>query len=187
MDTTATIPGNLYERAIAYASIGDFQKAMNDFDATLKLDSNFILAWFSRANTRYELIRRLQAEEEIKNEITITRSSQKFQTTAPSGELEHTYEGVIRDYDHTLALDPEFPFAFYNRGYINTIMGNYHEAVRDFSNAINCKNSFAEAYYNRGLINILLNENHQGCEDLSHAGELGIPEAYKVMRRYCYK
>jgi hypothetical protein len=36
-------------------------------------------------------------------------------------------------------------------------------------------------------MSILLSENHDGCLDLSRAGELGIKDAYKVMKRYCYK
>ena len=34
---------------------------------------------------------------------------------------------------------------------------------------------------------ILLSENHNGCRDLSRAGELGVTDAYRVMKRYCYK
>jgi tetratricopeptide (TPR) repeat protein len=66
-------------------------------------------------------------------------------------------------------------------------MGNYREAINDFSRAIALQNDFAEAWYNRGLLSILLNENNLGCGDLSRAGELGITDAYRVMKRYCYK
>jgi tetratricopeptide (TPR) repeat protein len=66
-------------------------------------------------------------------------------------------------------------------------MGNYREALEDFSNAISLKPKFPEAYYNRGLIYILLSDRKSGCEDLSKAGELGILDAYRVMKRYCYK
>jgi tetratricopeptide (TPR) repeat protein len=187
IDSTGGNPGSYYERAIAFASTRNFNRALNDFDTTLKFDSTFLLAYFSRANARYELMQVIQAQEEMKNEVTIARSPQKQQTQVPNSNLEHTYEAVIRDYDRALALDPEFPFGYYNRGFVNCMMGNYHEAVEDFTNAIRYRNDFAEAWYNRGLINILLNENNKGCEDLSRAGELGIIEAYKVMRRYCYK
>jgi tetratricopeptide (TPR) repeat protein len=67
------------------------------------------------------------------------------------------------------------------------MIGNYKESINDFSKAIEDNGNFAEAFYNRGLIHILLNETVSGCEDLSRAGELGILDAYKVMKRYCNK
>jgi tetratricopeptide (TPR) repeat protein len=94
---------------------------------------------------------------------------------------------VIEDYNEVVKLDPEFPFVYYNRGFINCKMGNYQKAIDDFTSAIQYKPNFGEAIYNRGLIFILLGQTQQGCEDLSRAGELGILDAYKVMKRYCYK
>ena len=94
---------------------------------------------------------------------------------------------MINDYNRVLELDPEFPFVYYNRGFVYCKMGQYQKAIEDFSKAIQYKPKFAEAIYNRGLIHLLLEQTQQGCEDLSQAGELGIQDAYKVMKRYCYK
>jgi hypothetical protein len=43
----------------------------------------------------------------------------------------------------------------------------------------------AEAYYNRALTLLYVKENNLACKDLSKAGELGIKEAYNVIKRYC--
>jgi tetratricopeptide (TPR) repeat protein len=94
---------------------------------------------------------------------------------------------VKQDLTRAIEIDPDFYFAYYNRGVVNCKIGNYKQAIEDFSGAIQCRDNFAEAIYNRGLIYILLNENQEGCEDLSRAGELGILDAYKVMKRYCFK
>ena len=42
----------------------------------------------------------------------------------------------------------------------------------------------AEAYYNRGIIQLFMKDTRKGCLDLSKAGELGITEAYEVLKRY---
>ena len=42
-----------------------------------------------------------------------------------------------------------------------------------------------EAWFNRALTLIYLNNASQACLDLSKAGEQGLPEAYKVIGRYC--
>jgi len=44
-----------------------------------------------------------------------------------------------------------------------------------------------QAYYNRGLTLIYLQDNEKGCLDMSKAGELGMQEAYPVIKKYCTK
>ena len=41
-----------------------------------------------------------------------------------------------------------------------------------------------DAYYNRGLVQIYLKDKEKGI-DLSVAGELGVAEAYGVIKKYC--
>ena len=50
--------------------------------------------------------------------------------------------------------------------------------------AIDQNPNFAEAYYNRGIIQIFMKDTRKGCLDISKAGELGIVEAYEVLKRY---
>jgi uncharacterized membrane protein YqiK len=42
----------------------------------------------------------------------------------------------------------------------------------------------AEAYYNRGLTRIFDNDKEGGLSDLSKAGELGLYNAYAVMKHF---
>jgi tetratricopeptide (TPR) repeat protein len=187
IDSAGPSPDCYFRRAISYLHLRDYDHALGDFNAVLAVDSGYIAAWFSRANTRYEMIQLINAQDDYQQELIMSKTAPKPQNQNLTATLEHTYEAVIRDLNKVLALDPGFSFAWYNRGYVNSRMGNYHAAIDDFSKAIDLRNDFAEAYYNRGLMNILLSENHQGCLDLSRAGELGITDAYRVMKRYCYK
>ena len=43
----------------------------------------------------------------------------------------------------------------------------------------------ADAYFNRGLVLIYLKDKEKGCIDLSRAGELGVPDSYSVIHKYC--
>ena len=51
--------------------------------------------------------------------------------------------------------------------------------------AIEKTENLAEAYYNRGLVRIYKQKTNAGCQDLSKAGELGIRDAYLVLKRFC--
>ena len=64
------------------------------------------------------------------------------------------------------------------------LSGSLPEAYEDYSKAIELNPAFAEAYYNRGIIQIFMKDTRKGCLDISKAGELGILEAYEVLKRY---
>jgi tetratricopeptide (TPR) repeat protein len=176
-----------FRRALSYAALKNYNNAFSDYDSALMRDSNLILVYFSRANSRYDLIQFIQSLDNKEDQISIGINTPRVKNQITTKELENTYEMVNQDLTKAIELDPHFYFAYYNRGVVNCKIGNYKKAIDDFSEAIQGKNNFAEALYNRGLIYILLNENQKGCEDLSRAGELGVLDAYKVMKRYCFR
>ena len=57
-------------------------------------------------------------------------------------------------------------------------------AYEDYSRALTLAPYLAEAYYNRGLVQLLMKDTQKGVMDLSKAGELGIKEAYGILKRY---
>ncbi len=173
-----------YKRAMVYASIEDYNQAFIDFDLCLQEDENYTLAYFSRARVRHNLIDFLESINSMKNQITIGTSKQNKQEVSIQ---EHSLEEVNKDYNKAIKIDPQFAFAYYNRGYIKTINGNFHRAIDDFSEVIKLMPNFSEAFYNRGLFLLYLKENELGCNDLSRAGELGLSSSYNLLKRYCSK
>ena len=63
-------------------------------------------------------------------------------------------------------------------------MQEFDKAIDDYTRAIQYEKNLAEAYYNRALTLLYLNKKAQAIKDLSKAGELGIQEAYVVMKRF---
>ena len=60
---------------------------------------------------------------------------------------------------------------------------DYNAAIALYTQAIGINKKFAEAYYNRGLTYIYLGETQKGVADLSKAGELGLYEAYNLIKK----
>ncbi len=92
-------------------------------------------------------------------------------------------ELAMRDLDKVIELAPQFVYAYYDRAFISAKLGNYDAAMADLDDAIQYYPNFAEAYYNRGLINLKLGKTKAGIADLSKAGELGLAQAYSVLKR----
>lgn len=90
---------------------------------------------------------------------------------------------VMRDLDKVIELAPQFVYAYYNRAFISAKLNNFEAALEDLNEAIRIYPNFAEAYYNRGLILLRIGKTKDGMQDLSKAGELGLAQAYSVLKR----
>ena len=61
--------------------------------------------------------------------------------------------------------------------------GNINDAITGFTRVIEQNDHFAEAYFNRGILHLLLDDTPHAIPDLSKAGELGIYQAYNIIKK----
>ncbi|MBR3846106.1 MAG: tetratricopeptide repeat protein, partial [Alistipes sp.] len=94
----------------------------------------------------------------------------------------YSYDEAIADLNKVLKLFPDFAYAYYNRANLMALSGDLPAAFEDYTKAIEQHPHFAEAYYNRGIIQIFMKDTRKGCLDLSKAGELGIQQAYELLK-----
>ena len=95
----------------------------------------------------------------------------------------YEHEMIVRDYDMAIKLNPDFVFAYFNRGNLRCAQKDFRAAILDYTEAIRRDPDFAEAYFNRGLARLSQGDANRGIEDLSKAGELGIINAYNIIKR----
>ena len=172
-------PNDFYSyfvRAIHYSLVQDFDNAIKDFSSAIQL-KNDALAYFCRAE-----LRKKQLEVSVAN-IKTEEDKNKATSLAIDKMLSVDYEMVLRDYDKAIELSAEFVFAHYNRANILIQLKDYNAAIAYYTNAIRINTNFAEAYFNRGLTYIYLRDTDRGIADLSKAGELGIYDAYNLIKK----
>lgn len=101
---------------------------------------------------------------------------------------------VIRQYDYTDAVEdmkkaaeivPDMPYAYYNLGNLYCLSSEHISSIENYTKAIELYPYMGDAYFNRGLVLIYLKDKEKGCIDLSRAGELGVQDAYGVIKKYC--
>jgi tetratricopeptide (TPR) repeat protein len=178
---------NYYQKGLLLAQTRDYRNAIYYFDEAIRLDPNLLMAWFCRANTRYKLSELINANNDMDYVFDASRDLTVSVRPIDSVSKAKAYNQIIRDYNKVISLDPDFYFVYFNKGYVRSLTGDYWGAINDFSKAIDLKDDFAEAYYNKGLLLLFMKLNSTGCSNLSRAGEMGIEEAYHVMKRYCFK
>ena len=105
------------------------------------------------------------------------------ETNIKSINSKFEYESMLNSYGKVIELSPNFVYAYYNRAEIKAMQNDYRAAILDYNEAIKRSTDFAEAYYNRGLCRLRVKDTERGLEDLRKAGELGIINAYSIIKR----
>ncbi|MDR1222335.1 MAG: tetratricopeptide repeat protein [Tannerella sp.] len=185
---------NYFGRGLDFMLVQDFTEAINNFDKAIEIDPSYILAYFCRAVVRYKQIIYEQshsAQDELAEAMSIqfnpSNIAGHISRTAPGGNesdnRSYTYDMILRDYNTVIQKDPSFTFAYFNRADLFCSQRDYKAAILDYNEAIRRDPEFAEAYFNRGLTRLSQGDAKRGIADLSKAGELGIINAYNIIKR----
>lgn len=204
---------NFFGRSLDYMLVQDYQSAIADLNQVLFRKDNFILAYFNRAVMRFRQLELNErsgelspsaafaaqgGDEELRtsamrqslpqirlNQNTALSNQEQLRIQAESMQRQRKVECemCMRDLDKVIELSPTFVYAYYNRAFISARLNNFDAALQDLNRAIEFYPNFAEAYYNRGLILLRVGKTKQGVQDLSKAGELGLVQAYSVLKR----
>lgn len=163
-----------FGRAMDFLTVRDYISAEKDIERGIALMPDFAPAYLMRAQARYD---RLATEGEHTSDIPGMDASMR------AGLRMKALDDIASDLNETLRLSPEMAVAWFNKGNIEFERGNADEALRAYSKAIEIKPEFGEAYYNRGYIELRNGRRSEGITDLSRAGELGIVQAYNLIKR----
>ena len=172
----------LFERGVSQALIKQYTNSVNTFSTAIEQNPSNPFLYLNRSTTRAEMIDFISSIDNSYQRISI--DSDPANRLNNNSKRTYSYDEAVADLNKAVKLFPDFAEAYYNRANLRALSGSLPEAYEDYSKAIALNPAFAEAYYNRGVIQIFLKDTRKGCLDLSKAGELGITEAYEVLKRY---
>ena len=172
----------LFERGVSQALIKQYTNSVNTFSTAIEQNPSNPFLYLNRSTTRAEMIDFISSIDNSYQRISI--DSDPANRLNNNSKRTYSYDEAVADLNKAVKLFPDFAEAYYNRANLRALSGSLPEAYEDYSKAIALNPTFAEAYYNRGVIQIFMKDTRKGCLDLSKAGELGITEAYEVLKRY---
>ena len=175
---------DLFERGISQSLIKQYTNSVNTYTSAIELNPSNPFLYLNRSTTRAEMIDFISSIDNSYQRITI--DSDPANRLHNNTKRTYSYDEAVADLNKVLKLFPDFAYAYYNRANLNALSGDLPTAFEDYTKAIEQHPHFAEAYYNRGIIQIFMKDTRKGCLDLSKAGELGIEEAYEVLKRYAH-
>jgi len=197
----STAPDNatlFFARSLDYSLVQDLNNALQDLDRAIVLNDKMVLAYFERAILRYRKMNVDYANKQAEDEMSASNALQRrdlsksinSDLSPKTGSFSlgekafgNDFEFVLRDLDKVLTLEPNFIYAYYNRGNIRCLQRDYRNALIDYSKALDINPDFAEAWFNRGITQIYLGDREHGLADLRMAGQLGLYKAYSIIKR----
>ena len=121
-------------RGSAYAKLGQFQEAINDFDQAIKLDPT-PLRYNNRGLAHGQFGQFQEALNDFDQAIKLDPTSSRYNNRGMAyGELGQVQE-AINDFDQAIKLDPTNARAYSNRGLGHNAFGQFQEAINDFDRA----------------------------------------------------
>lgn len=172
----------LFKRGVTQSQIKQYTNAINSYTSAIERNPMNAFLYLNRGVTRAEMIDFVSSIGGTNSRLTIDND--------PANQLRNNssrtydYSEAIADMNWAARLYPDYAYIYYNRANLYCLSGRMTEALEDYTRAISLNPSFAHAYYNRGLLQIYLKDTHKGCIDISKAGELGIAQAYDVLKIY---
>lgn len=174
-----------FAKAVVETEYKRYNSAISYYDAAIKREPSSVFCYFNRGAVYADMIEFISS---LGSNVQILTMDNKGTTRARvSDNVTRTYDygPAVRDMQKVTMMMPDFPYAYYNLGNLYVYSGEFTSAIEQYTKALSIYPSLAEAYYNRGLVLIFLKDREKGCMDISKAGELGITDAYPVIKKYC--
>ena len=176
---------NLFAKALLETESKQFNSAMLCYDEAISKAPDNPYYYLNRGVLQAEMIDFISSIEN--NVQVLTMDNTKTARTRVQDQVTRSYDytPALHDMSRAAEMDPESPYIHYNLGNLYCLSGDLPESIAQYTKAIDTAPNIGEAYYNRGLVLIYLQDKDKGCIDLSIAGELGIGDAYAVIKKYC--
>lgn len=147
------IPMPYNNRAIAYADLGNYEQAFDDFRQAIDIDPDYEQAYYNRGETYFQMAEYDNAFADFNQAININSDYAKAYYGRGNVYRERgQFREALQDYNRAIELNPNFADAYYSRGYVYQNVGDMENALKNYSLAIKFDSSHANAYNNRGTI-----------------------------------
>jgi tetratricopeptide (TPR) repeat protein len=126
-----------YQKGMIYAGSGNLNKAIEEFDASIKRHPDFAKAYGARGKVYFQKEDHKRAIIDYDTAIQLDTSVPDFYADRGDARLAlNQWEEAISDYKKATVVDPHFALGFYKLGLAYRQRKLFHEAIDSFSRYI---------------------------------------------------
>jgi tetratricopeptide (TPR) repeat protein len=139
---------------MAYDVMGEMDRAIEDFDAAIRLYPDHSATYIHRGLARVKKRDFKHAVDDFSEAIRCdpNHAFLALNDRANAHEAVGEYDQAIEDYGRAIEIDPSYAPAYYNRAGVYYAKAIYDRAIEDYGRAIQLKPGVAQAYNNRGVV-----------------------------------
>ena len=168
------------------SSLNYYGQAVEEAQAIENIESLYSAFYhMNRGALRAEMIDFISSIENNVQVLSMDDSGNTRARVKDQVSRQYDYSDAIRDMKAAAEAVPDIPYIYYNLGNLYCLSAEHINSIDNYSKAIALYPYMGDAYFNRGLVLIYLKDKEKGCIDLSRAGELGVQDAYSVIKKYC--
>ncbi|MDR3668666.1 MAG: tetratricopeptide repeat protein [Ignavibacteriaceae bacterium] len=179
----------------AYVSLGltkdklsDYRGAIQEYNNAIELNPKLAEVYAGRGAVKTQLNDYSGAIQDYSKAVEIKPSYvEAYYSRGVIKNLLKDYQGAIQDYNKAIEMNAKYAEAYLGRSIAKNNISNYQEAIIDNNKAIEINPNYAIAYYNRGVDKYKHGDKSGACLDWNKAGELGLSEAYNLIKENCNK
>jgi len=160
-------------RGTFYRDKGKSAKAIQDFNAAIKLKNDYHLAYNNRGNVYFSRQQNDKALADYNKVLSIKPDDSKAYCNRAAVYFQQgKYTEGIADATKALALQPIYPDAMINRAVLYSVTNNHAAAKKDYDNYLRYRPNNHQAYNWRGLALRHLKQYPQALNDFNKAIQL---------------
>ena len=170
-----------YNRGLAHIELRQFDKAIADNTAAIRLKPDFADAYQNRG-TAYALAGQYdKGIADYTAAIRLAPTAMAYDGRGNAWSQKHRYDKAIADYDAAIRLDPDLAEAYDSRGHAWSHMHLYDKAIADYDAAIARAGDDADFLADRGYARFDLARFAEAAADLRKSLSLEPSHAYVVL------
>ena len=169
-----------YNKAVERAETDAEGRQLTQFD-----DYYAAFYYMNRGVLRADMIEFIASIESNVQVLSMDDSGNTRARVRDQVNRSYDYDDAIQDMLAASEMLPDLPYAYFNLGNLYCLSKEHVKSIENYTKAIELYAYMGDAYFNRGLVLIYLKDKEKGCIDLSRAGELGVQDAYGVIKKYC--
>jgi tetratricopeptide (TPR) repeat protein len=156
-------------RGNAYAARADYNRAIQDFDQSIKLNPGYVKPFNNRGVAYLKKGELDLAISALDQAIRLNPNyGEAFANRAEAYLKQYKYDRAVQDYDEAIRIAPDLDAVWSGRCWARAILGALQQALEDCNKALQARAN-AAAYDSRGLIHLKMGQFGAAVDDYGSA------------------
>jgi pentatricopeptide repeat protein len=176
----------LNDRGSCYRRLEQFDNAIEDYLAAIKLDNSLAFVYNNLASV---YAKKGETEKALGYyDLAISKDVNYALAYNNKGSVlleNKEYDKASSVIEEALIVNNQYAPAYNNQGVMHHQLKRYNDAIAAFDTAISIDENYAKAYLNRGISKQMIRDEDGACLDWKKANELGVIVAKKYFSNDC--